>query len=129
MKVRIEQTKEFYATAVSWWNMHDFPPPHIVFLPQKVFVVSENNNDLYAMFVYETDSGLLFIAFPIRNKKFPQNETAFSYLLSEIEKWALKRGYSYLYTTSPISYLDKLFLSKGFVYGDKNVNQYIKVIS
>jgi hypothetical protein len=130
MKVRIEKTEDYYKTAKRFWDLHNFPNVHISFLPQKVFVVSNEVEDLYCMFFYETDSSLAYLAYPISNLEVPKEkrEGAFQFLLDEIEKYALKESYYLLYTTSPVKPVQDALLGVGYSEGDVNVTQYLKQI-
>ncbi len=128
MEVRKELTKDFYDTAKEWWSKHSFPLIHISFLPVNVFVVSNNNQDLYCMFFYETDSALAYLAYPISNLEVSKEKRkgGFEFLLKEIEKYALKEGYYLTYTTSPIKSVQDILLNIGYIEGDLLVNQYFK---
>lgn len=128
MKVRKELTKKFYDTAKEWWSKHSFPFIHISFLPVNVFVVSDNDQDLYCMFFYHTDSALAYLAYPISNLEASKKERegGFEFLLNEMEKYALKEGYYLTYTTSPLKVVQDTLLNLGYIEGDISVNQYFK---
>lgn len=130
MEVRVEKTKDFYDTAKKWWKRHKFPIIHLSFLPVNVFVVSNNDQDLYCMFFYETDSALAYLAYPISNLEVPkeQRKGGFEFLLNEMEKYAIKEGYYLNYTTSPVKVVQDALLNVGYVEGDILVNQYFKTL-
>ena len=131
MEVRKIKTKDFYETAKLWWKSHGFPIVHISLLPVYVFVVSDNNDDLYCCFFYNTDSALAYLAYPISNIKIDKEKRngALEYLFNEIEKHARKDGYYLMYTTSYIPAVMKALEKTGYKEGDVLVNQFFKELS
>lgn len=131
MEVRIEKTDNFYNTAVSWWDKHDFPNVHKSFLPEEVFVANNNGVDIYCCFFYHTNSALAWVAYPISNKDVPKNERegGLKFLFDEMEKYAKEQGYYLLFTTSPIKNVIDVLKETGYTEGDLSVNQYFKPIS
>lgn len=130
MKVRIEKTVDYYSKMEYLWTLHGFPIVHLSFLPQQVFVVSNKYGDCYCMTAYQTDSALLYLAYPVSNINIPKEkrEGAFQFLLNEIEVWAKEKGYYLMYTTSPIKPVQDALLNSGYVEGDILINQYFKSI-
>ncbi len=128
MEVRKIKTADFYPFAKLWWEDHGFPVVHVSFLPIHVFVVSENNDDLYCCFFYNTDSALAYLAYPISNRKFSKERRngALEYLFNEMEKHARKEGYYLLYTTSYVPPVMKALENIGYKEGDVLVNQFFK---
>lgn len=131
MKVRIEKTENFYATARKWWTLHKFPFIHISFLPVNVFVVSKDDQDLYCCFFYHTDSALCWVAYPISNLDIPKEKRAgaLEFLFNEMELYARKEGYYLMFTTSPLKAVSDVLLKIGYIEGDIAVNQYFKQLS
>jgi len=131
MKVRIERTKEFYPTAVTWWERHNFPTPHKLLLPPNVFIVSDDSHDLFCCWLYRTDSLLAYLAYPISNldSTKEQRKGALQFLLNEIEVYAKKEGFAMIYTTSPIVPVIEALTSEGYIEGDLLVNQYFKQVT
>lgn len=130
MVVRVEKVSEFYDTAVKWWNIHDFTPILEPLLPINVFVLNNKGIDTHCMFAYETDSAFLFIAHPISNRNATKElrKGGFSFLLSEIEKWAKENHYFQIFTTSPQDNVKKVLLNNGFVSGDTMVTHFLKKV-
>lgn len=137
MKVRQEKTEDFYKTVVKWWNNHrisyqgeivSYPVYPIAILPQNVFVVSDNDHDLYCVFFYATDSAMAWIAYPTSNLEAPakNREGAMTFLFQEVEKYAREQNYFLIFTTSPIPNVQGALLDSGFEIGDQEVNQYYK---
>jgi hypothetical protein len=124
---------------LSWWKSHkveyngemiSFPPVHLAFLPQKTFVVSDNNSDLYCACFYETDSAMCYVAYPISNLETSkeQREGGLEALFDSMEEYAKKEGYFLMYTTSPIKAVQDALLNVGYVFGDIAVSQLLKQI-
>ena len=135
MEVRKENTVDFYPTISDWWNNHQikyegktisYPIIPLGVLPQNVFIVRDNGEDLYCVFFYHTDSGLCWSAYPTRSPKVKPNKEALNFLMIELEKYARSEGYFLIFTTSPIPNIQKSLLEVGFVEGDMRVNQYYK---
>ena len=137
MKVKQFKTEEFYETVVKWWNNHkilhkgeiiSYPAYPISILPQTVFVVSDDEYDLYCVFFYATDSALAWIAYPTSNVESPKEnrEGALEFLFKGVEKYARENNYFLLFTTSPVESVQKSLLSADFEVGDEQVNQYYK---
>lgn len=137
MKVRKELTKDFYETVLSWWGKHKilvgdkripFPAIPIAFLPQNVFVASDNGKDLYSCFLYHTDSGLCWLAYPVSNLETTKEERegALEFLFNEMEIYAREQGYFLMFTTSPVKAVANALKGVGYVEGDVLVTQYLK---
>lgn len=137
MNVRIEKTVNFYETILLWWSKHSilvkgdkipFPPVHLSLLPENVFIVSNEGQDLYSIFFYNTDSALAYLAYPTSNKSVPKEkrEGALEFLMKGVESYAIEQGYYLTYTTSPVIQVQIALLNSGYVEGDMQVNQYFK---
>ena len=131
MKVRIERTKVFYPTAVSWWKSHRFPTPHELLLPPNVFIVSDDTHDLYCCWLYRTDSLLAYLAYPISNLETTkkQREGALKFLFKEVGVYAKKEGFAVIYTTSPVVPVIEALTESGYTEGDLLVNQYFRQVT
>ncbi len=130
MKVRIEKTKDFYPTILSWWAKHSFIGPHQILLPVNVFIVSSGDQDLYFCFFYNTDSALAYVAYPSSNKDAPVEirKDALEYLFAEMEKYAKEQGYLAMYTTSATIPVIDALTKEGYKEADLKVNQYFKFL-
>lgn len=96
--------RDFQPTLEKWWEGKDFVvlPPEL--LPERIFVVSDNVDDIYAIPVYITDSKFAWMGFPTSkpNRHLPVSykKEAFQYLLNIIEITMKYNGYDRLITTS-----------------------------
>ena len=130
MKVKNIKTGEFYPTLKSWWEGHNFPVLDINFLPEEVFVCYNGDIAIYAICFYHTDSGLCWVGFPVSNP-FVGKETkedGFEKIMTAVSEYAKQAGYNYIFTTSPIKYVQDILLETGFNLGDSNVNHYLKIL-
>ncbi len=73
---------------MKWWADWDFPIVSYSSLPEKIFVVSYDSTDLYAVPVYSGDCDLCWIGFITGNKDSTKKQRtgALDFLLSNIEK-------------------------------------------
>ena len=141
MKVRKESTENFYETVKLWWSKHrtivngeqvGFPVIHKAFLPQNVFVATnDKGDDTYCCFFYETDSALAWLAYPTSNTDVSKEdrEGGLEFLFHHMENYARMKGYFLLFTTSDTPNVEAALINKGFMNGDKGVNQYLKPLS
>ena len=128
MEIRRELTSDFYNTALEWWKLHEFNPIPEAVLPRQVFILNKNGKDTHCIFPYETDSVLLFLAYPISNKNvsIKERKGGVSTLVKGVEKWARTQNYHLLFTTTPLLIVEEELLNSGFVLGDIKVTQLFK---
>lgn len=67
-KFRIEHKEDYYKTLCAWWSDWKFPKVAYTSIPERIFVVSNDGIDLYAVPVYVSDSDFCWIAFITGNK-------------------------------------------------------------
>ena len=128
MTFRLESRETYYETLVEWWTEHGFPILPFDSVPTKVFVVSRDNIDLYAIPVYSSDVSLCWIGFPTSNKKAPKElkSGALEFLMGNLQIAIRELGYKTIITTSDTPKLMNLFESQGFIASDQNVTYYTK---
>ena len=129
----IEETKkDFYPTYQAMCHQHNFPAFAYPILPESVFVCyNEDKEVLYSMWAYQTDSCLLWLGFPVSNLDIkPENRIgAFDYLISEIEQWAKRQNYLFIFTTTGNKSVVNALENNEFKIGDTNVDHYYKIIN
>ncbi len=124
----MENTVDFYPTMVKWWQGHNFPPLPLGFLPQKVFIYNNGEQDTYCCTMYKTDSLLAWVAWQISNPELESKKDELKEVFLSIEKYAKELGYKLLFTTSKHSTVINKLTESGFIVGDNKVNHYLKEI-
>jgi hypothetical protein len=126
-----ELKKDFYPTYQAMCERHSFPAFAYPLLPESVFVCYNENKDvLYSIWVYNTDSGLAWMAFPVSNLEIKSEDRigAFDFLIAEVEKWAKRQSYLFLFTTTGNKSVINALENNEFNIGDTNVDHYYKII-
>lgn len=129
--VKKHSKSEFYDTFIKWCDEHKFPRANPELLPENIFVCyNEEEQPIYCIWFYFTDSKLAWLAFPVSNKKiaFKKRELGFAYLMNQVENYAKRKGIKLLFTTSGTDSVIDVLTKSGFEEGDKNVTQYFKTV-
>ena len=127
---RLENSETYYETLVEWWTKWDFPVLLKSSLPKRIFVVSAEGVDLYAVPVYVSDSSWCWIGFITGNKdaKKKYRKNALNFLLYNVEQYMKSLGYDLIMTVSGNPVLKKLFEDSNYNSSSKNIVEYIKKI-
>lgn len=127
---RLESKDTFYDTLCEWWADWKFPVVAITSLPERIFVVSNDGVDLYAIPVYFGDSDLCWIGFVTGNKKSTkaQRDGALEYLLDMVEYYMKGIGARIAMTVSGTPVLKRLYERSDYVISAEGINEYIKKI-
>jgi hypothetical protein len=127
---RLESKYDFYDTLCEWWEDWNFPVVSITSLPERVFVVSNDGVDLYAIPVYFGDSDLCWIGFVTGNKKSTkiQRNGALEYLIDMVEAHMKHIGARIVMTVSGTPVLKRLYETSDYTVSAKGINEYIKKI-
>lgn len=131
MTVQIGNTRDYYDMLSQWWKGHKFPIVASDMLPEKIMLTRNNDNVLtHAMFVYETNSDLCWLAFPVSNPSLtrPQKKGCLEAMMKASIEYCKQLGFKYVFTTSPVEAIQTKLTSVGFQLGDENVNHYLKII-
>jgi len=127
---RLENKDRYYETLVEWWTKWNFPVLDKSSLPERIFVVSAEGVDLYAVPVYASDCTWCMIGFVTGNKdadkKYRKN--ALNFLLYNTEQYMKSIGYELIMTVSSNPVLKKLFEDANYMSSSKNIVEYIKKI-
>lgn len=127
---RLENKKDFYDVLVEWWNVHSFPVLEYGAVPNRIFVVQDDTDDLYAVPVYITDSTWCIIGFPTSNPEigWDRKEGALDYLMGHLETCMKYEGIKTIMTTSSNPKLIEMFERNGIDSVEKNINFLAKSI-
>ncbi len=130
MITKKHRSVDIYEKVCSWWMYHNFPTLPIDFLPFEAFTISNDEIELYTVFLYVTDSSLCWLTFPVSNPEatFEEKQGAMEQLFKEVGEYAKKEGYKFMFTTSPLLRVQEALIASGFSLGDENVNHYMKLL-
>lgn len=130
LSCRLESKDTFYSTLCEWWTDWKFPVVAITSLPERIFVVSNDGVDLYAIPVYFGDSDLCWIGFVTGNKRSTklQRDGALEYLLDMVELHMKSIGARIAMTVSGTPVLKRLYERSEYVLSAEGINEYIKRI-
>jgi hypothetical protein len=130
LRWRLENKKTFYDTLVKWWSDWNFPIVGYSSLPERIFVVSHDDTDLYAVPVYVGDSDMCWIGFITGNKETTKKQRtgALDYVLDKIETCMKYNGYNIILTVSGTPSLKKLFENNNYNISSGDTNEYVKRI-
>lgn len=130
LSCRLESKDTFYDTLCEWWADWKFPVVAITSLPERIFVVSNDGVDLYAIPVYFGDSDLCWIGFVTGNKRSTklQRDGALEYLLDMVELHMKSLGARIAMTVSGTPVLKRLYERSDYVISAEGINEYIKRI-
>lgn len=129
--VRKHNKSEFYETYLQWSDDHKFPRVSDLVLPENIFVCyNDDEIPIYSIYFYHTDSKLGWLAFPISNKNVAYNKRngGLKTLFERVVQYAKNKGYKSLITTSSTKEVISVMNEIGFIEGDINVNQYLRIL-
>jgi len=130
MTTKKYKSVEIYDRVCGWWRAHNFPILPINFLPFEGFIISNEDTELYAVFLYVTDSDLCWLTFPVSNPiaSYEEKRGAMEQLFQDVGNSAKDAGYNFMFTTSPLASVQEALIGAGFTLGDENVNHYMKLL-
>lgn len=130
MEVKLVSTKEFYPTMEKWWDGHNMPHVSPSILPNNTFIVYNNSKPIYSMCFYNTDSNLAWVGWQLSNPEVNKEDKkgCFSFLFTEVEKYARMVGYQVIFTTSNTPSVVKILNEREFIVGDNSVKHYTKIL-
>lgn len=117
---RLENKKDYYGTLMSWWESHKaFNNKSIEYksLPIRVFVVSNEDKDLFAVPVYISDSDFCYIGWVTSNPDSGLREKvgALEYLYNIISIVMKSQGFDHILSKANASSLQRVAERSGFI--------------
>lgn len=130
MKTTRYRTMDIYIKVCEWWKAHGWPMLAPDFLPFEGYIISKDEVELYAVFLYVTDSSVCWLTFPVSNPEatHEQKQGGLEQLFLDVAEDAKKEGFRYMFTTSPLPRIQEALINTGFNLGDQNVNHYMKLL-
>ena len=123
------KTEDFLYTLDEWCEGNKFPNLHLSILPENVYVYSDEGIYTHCVFVYETNSAICWLSFPVANPFIDKGRGRLSDLFLKVENLMKDRGYSIMFTTSSTPKVKGVLNSLGYLMGDENVNHYFKTVN
>jgi hypothetical protein len=121
---------DFYETMKSWWVDWEFPVLSIDALPNNIVVVFHEDQEVYAIPLYLSDSNFCWVGFITSNKKASKKarEGSLTFGLNSVSDFLQHTGYRNLFTITSNSFIDKSLIESNFLVTNKNIKEYIKNI-
>jgi hypothetical protein len=94
-------------------------------------MVSKDGEDICAGFVYFTNSKTAWIEYIISNPNYKNREdrkNALNMLINVLSIYVEQEGYKYIYTSLKNKHLIDRYEDCGFLSGDKNCQEMIKIL-
>jgi hypothetical protein len=125
-EVKKHSKEEFYDTFCKFLDDHHFPRINKDVLPENVFVCFKEEIPIYCIWVYFTDSKLMWIAWPTSNKNvnYKKRIGGMEILINHVKEYAKKKGIVTLLTTSGTDSIIQSLTNVGFEIGDKSISHY-----
>ncbi len=117
---------EIYSIVKQWWIKRNFPIVAYALLPETAYVYSVGDEDVAIVFLYKTDSILLWSAYPTTNPDVSKEirEDSLTYLNDVI---ADDNPDMLIFTTTSNDRIEQSLINSGYTKGDENVKHYIKI--
>lgn len=125
---RFLQTEEELLMIQQWWKEWGFPIPERHQLSKNAIILSKENVDVYAGFIYYTGTSMAWVEFVVSNKSAPieLKRGALERLMDIISILAKEKGVLSLFTSTNNEAYKNSLLKAGFTVGDVNTYQLIK---
>lgn len=126
--VKKHSKEYFYETFCKWLETQKFPLINEVVLPENCFVAYVDDIPCYCVWIYFTDSKLVWLAFPAsnRNVSYKKKQGGLDYLINYVCDYLKRKKIASVITTSNTENVVKVLERTGFDLGDTNTNHYIK---
>ena len=132
MKLKLRSlTESDYETLLDWWDFWKFNAVPYDFLPKTAYMITHNGIDVIAGFIYETNSKVCWIEFVVSNPNIKDRDLrkrAKIHLISILSELALQKGFRYIYANLKDKHLIKTYLDCGFLKGDSDYQEMIRVL-
>lgn len=130
MDVRIVTETSYKAVLCKWWKDWRWAAPAFDMLPRTGVIISIDGEDICAGFLYQTDSKMAWVEYIISNFEYKDRENrkkAIEFLINVLSELAKDNGFKYLYTSLKNKSLIERYENCGFITGDSNCQEMIKI--
>jgi hypothetical protein len=134
MDVRYLKEDDYDTILKGWWKKWRWTAPSRDMLPQNGsggIIVSKEGEDICAGFVYFTNSKTAWIEYIISNPSYKNRadrKEALNMLINVLSVYVEQEGYKYIYTSLKNKHLIDRYAECGFLSGDKNCQEMIKIL-
>ena len=134
MEVRYLKESDYDNILVGWWSQWRWSAPAKDMLPQNGaggIMISKGGEYICAGFVYFTNSKTAWIEYIISNPGYKNREdrkNALNMLINVLSVYVEQEGYKYIYTSLKNKHLIDRYADCGFLSGDKNCQEMIKIL-
>jgi len=114
-----------------WWKDWGWGGPISEdFLPKTGYIVEKNKEPIASIFIYETNSGVGALGWPLSNKDYRENDRklAIDMLIEAAEEGWRNKGGKFLFFWGNNTGLNSNLMENGFIEGDTNYSHLIKKI-
>lgn len=133
MKFKLRRLEDSdYDNLVKWWKDWKWDAPPKDFLPENGtggFMVSNDDSDICAGFIYLTNSKIAWIEFIISNKQYKgkDRKDAIQFLINSLSAVAKESNAKYGYAVLKNKSLMKYYENSGFFKSDENITEMLTV--
>jgi hypothetical protein len=131
MDIRLVEKEDYENILCKWWNDWRWTPPTFDMLPKTAIIISNEGIDICAGFLYQTDSSMAWLEYIVSNfeyKKKEKRKEAIEFLINILSELAKDNGYKYIYTSLKSKSLIERYANCGFITGDSNCQEMIKIL-
>lgn len=134
MESRYLKNEDYDNTLVDWWKGWRWTPPSRDMLPENGcggIMISQDGVDICAGFIYMTNSKTAWIEYIISNPEYKERKyrnEAIELVISVLSLIAKDKGFKYAYTSLKNKHLIKKYNNCGFLTGDSNCQEMIKIL-
>jgi hypothetical protein len=127
--VRAVQEVDYNNTLKPWWDSWGWVAPPKDFLPETGIIISKNDIDICAGFMYLTNSKVALTEFFISNKEYKDKDRseAIELLIDCLIELANNHGCKYAHVILKNKSLLNKYKEAGYIESDTNVIEMIKV--
>ena len=119
-------------TLTQWWIDWGFGSAvEKSFLPSTGYIAEKNTIPIFSFFLYETNSGVAWLAWHLSNKKYTNQEDrnlAIQLIIKKAEKDWKQKGGKFLFFAGANKGFNNKIINLGFYEGDSNYDHLIKAI-
>lgn len=133
MEIRFLTDTDYDNTLVKWWEDWRWTAPLKECLPENGtcgMMVTSNGVEVCAGFVYFTNSKMAWVEYIISNKEYRGEDRSdcIEFLINTLCELVKDKGFSYIYASIKNNHLVKKYNNCGFISGDSNCQEMIKII-
>jgi hypothetical protein len=129
MNTRIITKLDYDTILVKWWKDWRWTPPLYDSLPSTGIIVGKDDIDICAGFVYYTNSKMAWIEYIVSNFEYKEKDRKeiIEFTINVLCELAKDAGFKYLYTSLKNESLINRYSNCGFITGDANCQEMIKI--